>query len=87
MSHLKNHAVFAYTPNVWCHKIELDDERERLDIAQRKLNHEMQMLRQERRTFEFQNQQETMLKQLISEKSDLTKRVESLSEVLQRSKG
>eukprot|EP00750_Incisomonas_marina_P003429 INCI13114.1.p1 GENE.INCI13114.1~~INCI13114.1.p1 ORF type:complete len:312 (+),score=68.48 INCI13114.1:273-1208(+) len=66
---------------------ELDNERERLEMLERKVNRDMQALQRERQHFEFRNQQETMIQQLVEDKKDLTARVKQLSETLVAGRG
>jgi len=61
---------------------ELEQERERLELLERKVNRDMQALQRERQHFEFRSQQETMIQQLVNDKKDLTEQLKKCSESL-----
>ena len=64
------------------HQAELDNERERLEMLERKVTRETQALQRERQHFEFRSQQEAMIGQLVEDKKELTQRATQLSETL-----
>ena len=65
---------------------ELDDERERLEMIERKLNHDRQLLHRDQAHFQFRSQQDTMIKQLVTDKKDLTGQLKRTTEALVESR-
>ncbi len=73
------------TPNA--PQAELDQERDRLQVLERKLTHDQQILNRERQHFDFRSQQEVMIQQLVQDKKDLTVNVKQLSDALVAANG